>query len=185
MPTERENMTQEIKEVKKIYRGRVIDLNVEKVTLPNDVEVELEVIRHPGGAGVVPLFEDHSIVLIRQYRHCAGGEIWEIPAGRIDEGENPLDCAVRELAEEVGYQASHIEKLTAIYSAPGFCTEKVHIFLATGLTPCETNQEEDEIIEIIRLPIKEAVEEVKSGEIDDAKTVVGILLTYWNTMKSS
>ena len=174
-------MTQEIKEVKKIYRGRVIDLNVEKVTLPNDVEVELEVIRHPGGAGVVPLFEDHSIVLIRQHRHCAGGEIWEIPAGRIDEGENPLDCAVRELGEEVGYKCSHIEKLTAVYSAPGFCTEKIHIFLATGLTPCEKNQEEDEIIEVVKMPLDEAVEKVRSGEIDDAKTVVAILLTYLHT----
>jgi ADP-ribose pyrophosphatase len=174
-------MTQGIKEVKKIYRGRVIDLNVEKVTLPNDVEVELEVIRHPGGAGVVPLFEDHSIVLIRQHRHCAGGEIWEIPAGRIDEGENPLDCAVRELGEEVGYKCSHIEKLTAVYSAPGFCTEKIHIFLATGLTPCEKNQEEDEIIEVVKMPLDEAVEKVRSGEIDDAKTVVAILLTYLHT----
>jgi ADP-ribose pyrophosphatase len=178
-------MNQGIKEVKKIYRGRVIDLNLERVTLPNDVEVELEVIRHPGGAGVVPLLEDYSIVLIRQHRHCAGGEIWEIPAGRIDEGENPTDCALRELAEEVGYKTSHIEKLTAIYSAPGFCTEKVHIFLATGLTPYEINQEEDEVMEIVTLPLEEAVEKVKTGEINDAKTVVGILLTYWKIMKSS
>jgi ADP-ribose pyrophosphatase len=177
-------MTQGIKGVKKIYQGRIIDLNVERVCLPNDVEVDLEVIRHPGGAAVVPLLEDNSVILIRQHRHCAGGEIWEIPAGRIDEGENPENCAVRELAEEVGYQADHIEKLTAIYSAPGYCTEKVYIYLATGLTPCEMNQEEDEVIEVMKLSIGEAMEKVKTGEIDDAKTVVGILLTYLNTVTS-
>ena len=165
-------------EVKEIYRGRIIDLNVEKVKLPNALEVDLEVIRHPGGAAVVPLLADNSVVLIRQHRHCAGGVIWEIPAGRLEEGEDPSVCALRELAEEVGYRASHLRKLTEVYSAPGFCTEKIYIFLATDLVPCEMNLEEDELIEVVKLPIERAMEMVRSGEIDDAKTVVGILLAY-------
>lgn len=171
-------MNQGLKGAKKIYQGRIIDLNLEKVSLPNKFEIELEVIRHPGGAGVIPLFEDCSIILVKQYRYCTGGSIWEIPAGRMNPGEDPSECALRELAEEVGYHASNLVRLASVYSAPGFCTEKVHIFLATGLTRCEINQEEDEVIEIVRLPLEKAVEMVKNGEIEDAKTVVAILLTF-------
>ena len=160
---------------KSIFKGKIIDLSVEKVAFPKQ-QVEMECINHPGGAAVVPLLPDESVVLIKQYRHCIGDTIWEIPAGRLEPGENPLDCATRELEEEVGYKATQVKKLTEIYSAPAYCTEIIAIFLATGLTPGVQRLDDDEIIKVVKLPLKEAIEKVKAGEISDAKTVVGLLL---------
>lgn len=160
---------------KSIFKGKVIDLSIETVSFPKQ-QVEMECINHPGGTAVVPLLPDESVVLIKQYRHCIGDTIWEIPAGRLEPGENPLDCAKRELEEEVGYKADHIKKLTEIYSAPAYCREIIAIFLATGLTPGVQRLDDDEIITVVKLPLKEAVEKVKAGEIRDAKTVVGLLL---------
>jgi len=162
---------------KSIFKGKVIELSVETVSLPKQ-QVEMECINHPGGAAVVPLLPDESVILIKQYRHCIGDTIWEIPAGRLEPGENPLDCAKRELEEEVGYKAAQVKKLTEIYSAPAYCTEIIAIILATGLTPGIQRLDDDEIIEVVKLPLKEAVEKVKAGEIKDAKTVVGLLLAY-------
>ena len=160
---------------KSIFKGKVIDVSIETVVFPKQ-RVEMECIKHPGGAAVVPLLPDGSVVLIKQYRHCIGDTIWEIPAGRLEPGENPLDCAKRELEEEVGYKADHIKKLTEIYSAPAYCTEIIAIYLATGLTTGVQRLDDDEIIKVVKLPLKGAVEKVKAGEINDAKTVVGILL---------
>ena len=160
---------------KSIFKGKVIDLSVETVAFPKQ-QVEMECIKHPGGAAVVPVLPDESVVLIKQYRHCIGDTIWEVPAGRLEPGEKPLDCAKRELEEEVGYKADHIKKLTEIYSAPAYCTEIIAIFLATGLTPGVQRLDDDEIIKVVKLPLEEAVEKVKSGEIRDTKTVVGLLL---------
>jgi len=160
---------------KSIFKGKVIDLSVETVIFSKQ-QVEMECIKHPGGAAVVPLLPDGSVVLIKQYRHCIGDTIWEIPAGRLELDENPLDCATRELEEEVGYKADHIKKLTEIYSAPAYCTEIISIYIATGLTPGVQRLDDDEVIKVVKLPLKEAVLKVKAGEIRDAKTVVGILL---------
>jgi len=164
---------------RKIFKGRILDLSIETVTFPRQ-QVEMECITHPGGAAVVPVLSDNSVVLIEQYRHCIGTTIMEIPAGRLEPGENPLDCAKRELAEEVGYKAAQVEKLTDIYSAPAYCTEVIYIFLATGLTPCAQKLDDDEIIKVVTLPLKEAIGKVKTGEIMDAKTVAGILLANKN-----
>ena len=160
---------------KDIFRGKVIDLSLETVIFPKR-KVEMESIAHPGGAAVVPLLPDGSVVLIRQYRHCVGDTIWEIPAGRLEPGERPLDCAKRELEEEVGYKAAQIRALTEIYSAPAYCTEIISIFLATGLTPSVQRLDDDEIIKVVILPLEGAVKKVRAGEIKDAKTVVGLLL---------
>ena len=166
-----------IKVIKKrnVFKGRVIDLSVETVIFPKQ-QVEMECINHPEGAAVVPLLSDGSVVLIKQYRHCIGDTIWEIPAGRLNPGENPLDCAKRELEEEVGYKAAQIKKLTEIYSAPAYCTEVIFIFLATELVTSAQKLNDDEIIKVVRLPLAEAIEKIKNGEIKDAKTVVGLLL---------
>lgn len=161
---------------KNVFKGSIIDLFVETVVFPGQ-QAEMECISHPGGAAVVPLLPDESIVLIKQYRHCIGDTIWEIPAGRLEPGENPLDCAKRELEEEVGYKAARIRILTEIYSAPAYCTEIISIFLADDLKPSEQSLDDDEIIEVVTIPLVDAVEKVKAGEIKDAKTVVGIMLT--------
>jgi len=166
----------EVIDRRKIFKGRVIDLSIESVIFPKQ-QVEMECINHPGGAAVVPLVSDGSVVLIKQYRHCIGDTIWEIPAGRLEPGEDPLVCAKRELEEEVGYRAAQVRKLTEIYSAPAYCTEIISIFLATGLTPSTQRLDDDEIIKVVNLPLAEAIAKIKTGEIKDAKTVVGLLLT--------
>ena len=172
-------MNPEVLNRKKIYQGKVIDLSVDTVVF-SDQEVDMECIKHPGGAAVVPLLPDGSVVLIKQYRYLIGDTIWEIPAGRLEPGESPRDCAFRELEEEVGYRATEVEQLTEIYSAPAYCTEVIFIFLATGLIPGMQKLDEDEYIEVVNLPLSEAVAMVEKGEITDAKTVTGLLLTQTN-----
>ena len=161
---------------KNVFKGKVIDLSVDTVVFPKH-KVEMERINHPGGAAVLPLLSDGSVILIKQYRHCIGDTIWEIPAGRLEPDENPLDCAKRELVEEVGFKATNVQKLTEIYSAPGYCNEVIYIFLATELVPDKQKLEDDEIIKVVKLPFAKAIEKVKMGEITDAKTVVGLLLS--------
>lgn len=160
---------------KDVFKGKVIDLSVDTVIFPKQ-KVEMERINHPGGAAVVPLLSDESVILIKQYRHCIGDTIWEIPAGRLEPDENPLDCAKRELVEEVGFKATNVQKLTEIYSAPAYGNEVIYIFLATELVPDKQKLEDDEIIKVVKLPFMKAIEKVKIGEIRDAKTVVGLLL---------
>lgn len=161
---------------KKIYQGTVIDLSVDTVLFPGK-SVDMECIKHPGGAAVVPLLPDGSVVLIKQYRYVVNDTIWEIPAGRLEKDEMPRDCALRELEEEVGYKATEVVQLCEIYSAPAYCTEIIYLFLATGLIPGKQCLDDDEYIEIVTLPLDEAVAMVEKGEIKDAKTVTGLLLT--------
>ena len=118
--------------IKSIYKGKVVTLNIETVSLPNGATVELEIIRHPGAAAIVPLKADGTVVLIKQYRHAAGAFIYEIPAGILHPGEDPRECAARELEEEVGYRAARFDLLTSIYTAPGFADEVIHIYQASG-----------------------------------------------------
>ena len=161
---------------KEIYRGRVLDLNLEKVAMPDGKEVELEIIGHPGGACILPVHENGDVTLIRQFRHAVGGTIWEVPAGRIDDGEGPEECAARELREETGFTASGIEKLGEFIPTPGFCSEVVHLFIANGLKSCPQELEEDEYLEVVRLPFADAIEKIMTGEITDGKTVVSLFL---------
>ncbi|MCC6544515.1 MAG: NUDIX hydrolase [Nitrospirae bacterium] len=162
--------------IKNIFDGRVLQLNLERALLPDGRSVDLEIIRHPGGACALPVHDDGNIILIRQYRHAAGGIIWELPAGRINDNEGPEFCARRELIEETGYEAGNMEKIGEFFSTPGFCTELLHIYLATQLAPCKHEPEDDEYIEIEKLPFATALQMVFSGEIKDSKTMIALLL---------
>ena len=163
---------------KNIYSGRVVTLNIDTLTLPNGVTVELEVVRHPGAAAVVPLKDDGTVVLIRQFRHAAGGFIYEIPAGKLHPGEDPTACAARELEEEIGYRAGRFELLSSIFTAPGFTDEVIHIYKATGLTAGRQQLDRDEVLEVIELPLSEAVRLIEAGTIRDAKSIVGLQSVY-------
>ena len=159
-----------------IHQGRIIDLAIETVELPNGTTLDLEVIHHPGGAAVVAVNDDNKVCLIRQYRHAAGGWLWEIPAGKIDPGENPLTTAKRELAEEAGQLADKLEPLGSTLTTPGFCDEIIYLFRATGLRDCPIQHEEHEVIEIHWLDYPQALQFIKDGTIRDAKTIIGLML---------
>jgi ADP-ribose diphosphatase len=160
--------------IRNIYNGKVITLNIDTVTLPNGVTVDLEVVRHPGAAAVVPLKENGTVVLIKQFRHAAGGFIYEIPAGKLHSGEDPKDCAARELEEEIGYQAGKLDLLSSIFTAPGFTDEVIHVYKATGLTKGRQQLDRDEVLEIVEVSLQEAIEMIDKGTIRDAKTMVGL-----------
>ncbi|MDF0664556.1 MAG: NUDIX hydrolase [Nitrospira sp.] len=164
--------------VRNIYSGKVITLNIDTVQLPNGVTVDLETIRHPGAAAVVPIKDDGTVVLIRQFRHAAGGFIYEIPAGKLAPGEDPLDCAARELEEEVGYRASSFELLSSIFTAPGFADEVIHVYKAIGLTKGRQNLDRDEVLEIIEMPLHQAIARIQDGTIRDGKTIVGLQAVF-------
>jgi ADP-ribose pyrophosphatase len=160
--------------IKNIYTGKVVTLNIDTVTLPNGVTIDLEIIRHPGAAAVVPLKDDGRVVLIKQFRHAACGFIYEIPAGKLHPGEDPKHCAVRELEEEVGYRAGNLTLLSSIFTAPGFTDEVIHIYRATELSRGRQNLDRDEVLEIVEVSLQEAIEMVRAGKIRDAKTMVGL-----------
>jgi ADP-ribose pyrophosphatase len=157
-----------------VYRGKIIDLYLERVTLPNGAVAELEIVCHPGGAAVVALDNENRVCLLRQYRHVAGGWLWELPAGKLDAGEPPLDTAQRELEEEAGLRASQWEPMGKIVSSPGVFTEIVHLFLARNLIHVPANTETHEIIEVHWVPFTEALAWAQANEITDAKTLVGL-----------
>ncbi len=170
--------------MKEIYKGDPVHLFIEEVTLPNGKTIPLEIVRHPGASAVVPLLGDGRVVLIHQFRHAAGGYIYEIPAGKLSKGEAPEACAIREVEEEVGYHVGHLEKLTAIFTVPGFCDEVIHLYLGTDLSPCPQNLDEDEIIEIVTLPFEEVMDKITDQTIRDAKSIVGLQLAYAEAKKA-
>lgn len=159
-----------------IFAGQVVDLGVEKVTLPNGHELELEVVRHPGAAAVVPLHDDGTITLIHQYRHAGGGMMVEVPAGKLENNEVPDLCARRELKEEVGLECTDLVRLGIIHTTPGFSDELIFLFVATGLTDTGATPEEDEYIKPWRVPVADAVKMVVDGDITDAKTICALML---------
>ncbi len=159
---------------KPIYRGRIIDLSVETVTLPNGTTADLEVITHPGAAAVVPIKDDGTVVMIRQYRHAVGGFIHEIPAGKLHPGEDPRDCAVREVEEETGYRVGRLEPLVSFLTTPGFTNEIIHVFVGKELSPGTQALGDDEVLEIIAMPLAQAMDLIKNGIIKDAKTIIGL-----------
>ena len=160
---------------REIYRGRTFNVDIDQVRLPNGKEVELELVHHRGAAAVVPVLDDGTVLLVRQYRYATGGWLLEIPAGKLDNGESPETCAGREAEEEVGYRPSRLEPLGWIWSSPGFCDEKIWLFLATGLESTQQVLEEDEVLHVERLSLQEAVEKSLSGEIHDAKSAVALM----------
>jgi len=165
-------------ESERIYEGRVVSLRRDTVRLTNGRIVEREIVEHNGAVGIVAVDGKGNVLLVRQYRKPAEAELVEIPAGTLSPGEEPLACAQRELREETGYRAEKLQPLGGFYSSPGFCTEFMHIFLATGLRPDALEAEYDEEIEVLRVPFSRALEMVERGEIRDAKTIAGLLLAH-------
>jgi ADP-ribose pyrophosphatase len=165
------------------YTGRILNLDVDTVRFPDGSTGQLEMIRHPGAAAVVPLLDppdapDPRVLLIRQFRHAAEGFIWEIPAGRLDPGERPDACARRELEEEAGVQAEELRPLVTIHTTPGFTDERIHLFLATGLRPGQHRREADEFLEVHTLPWSRVAGMIARGEIGDAKTLSALLYVH-------
>ncbi|MEO7039917.1 MAG: NUDIX domain-containing protein [Gemmatimonadaceae bacterium] len=162
------------------YTGRVINLDIDTVRFPNGKTGELEIIRHSGASAVLPFLgdptsEDPQILLIRQYRYAADGFIYEIPAGRLEPGEPPEECAIRELREETGCTADKMAHLYTMYTTPGFTDEKIHLFVATGLTRGDSALEADEFVEVVPTHMSAALKMIKDGTITDAKTALSIL----------
>lgn len=165
---------------RRAYNGRFLNLDVETIRDPAGRPVELEIIRHPGAAAVVPLLSDPAspdpqVLLLRQYRYAAGGLLWEIPAGVLEAGEAPAECARRELEEETGARAGQIEHLTTFYTTPGFTDERIHVFLATEITMKEPDHQPDEFITVVVRPLSRLLEMIRDGEIVDAKSIVALL----------
>jgi 8-oxo-dGTP pyrophosphatase MutT (NUDIX family) len=160
--------------VRSLYRGRIVHLGLETVVLPGGRSIELEIVRHPGGAAVAAVDEKDRVCLVHQYRHAGGGWMWELPAGKIDNQEDPKSTARRELREEGGVEAQRWRSLGRMHSSPGVFDEVIHLFLAQGLTHTGQGLEEDEVLEVHWLDLNQALQWAVSGEITDAKTVVGL-----------
>jgi len=165
-----------------LHKGRVFTLVKEHIQLENGVTVDLDIVRHPGAAAMVPFMDDDTLLMIRQYRHAVGGFIWEIPAGTLDPAESPLVCAKRELIEEIGHSADTWHKLGEITPVPGYSDERIHVFYAAGLSPARQNLDRDEILSVHRVPFEEAFHMIQRGEIQDAKTISGLFMArLWRT----
>jgi ADP-ribose pyrophosphatase len=165
---------------RRIYSGKVLNLDIDRVRFPDKSTGELEIIRHPGASAVLPFLSDPAgadpqLLLIKQYRYAAEDFLYEVPAGRLDPNESPIDCARRELLEETGCSAERLEPLYTFYTTPGFIDERIHGFIATGLTRGETQREADEFMTVETLTLSRALELIQKGEIRDGKTAVLIL----------
>lgn len=159
-----------------VFCGRVLDVAIEKHQMPDGRQSDFEIIRHPGGAAVLPVLADGRVLLIRQFRPTIGEMIYEIPAGRLEPGESARDCAGRELTEEAGYSAAQMLPLGGCWSTVGFCDEYIHLFLGRSLSVAEQTLEPDEFIELCPMTFAEALEKVENGDISDSKTQLALLL---------
>jgi ADP-ribose pyrophosphatase len=167
----------------RLYSGRIVNLDRDTVRFPDGSTGQLEMLRHPGASAVVPFLDDPAdddprVLLLRQFRHAADGYIWEIPAGRLDAGEAPEACARRELREETGMRAKRLDRLTTIYTTPGFTDEQIHLFLARELEKGEHGREADEFMELHIRRWSEVTEMIRRGEIQDGKTLVALLFVH-------
>jgi len=161
---------------RRLYDGKVLALDVDEVLEPGGVRVTREVVRHHGSVAALPVKEDGSVILVRQYRYAVGEALWELPAGRLEEGETPEAGVQRELREEIGQRAGHLEKIAFFYTTPGFCDEAMHLFRATGMSPDPTAADDDERIEIGVFTLEEARAMIASGALREGKTLVAVLL---------
>jgi ADP-ribose pyrophosphatase len=168
-------MAHELIERNYVYRGKIVDLSLSRFRSIAKGDVTLEIVHHNGGAAAIPLFEDGTTALVRQWRYPMERYSLEIAAGRIEPGDTPEQTAARELEEELGLRAADFRKLSEFNVAPGYCQERIYVYLATGLVNSAQKLDDDEEIESVRLPFAEAIELVRSGEIDDAKSIVGLL----------
>lgn len=170
-----EQPTPQIVDSTEIFRGRVFDVTVDTIR-EGDTTYKREVVHHPGSAVIIPAFPDGTVAFVRQYRHPAVRYLLEAPAGTLNRGERPEEGAARELEEELGFVAGKLEKLSEFYVSPGFCEEKMWVYLATDMTATAQRLEDDELLEIVRVPIQQALEMITDGEIEDAKTIIGLML---------
>jgi ADP-ribose pyrophosphatase len=170
-----------------LWHGRVFDFNREEIILPNGKNTVIEAIHHPGSSAVVPVLENESVLLIRQYRPAIRDFIWEIPSGTMLPGEDPLECGKRELREECGFLGKKFEKFGEILIAPWYSNERIYLFMATDLIPCEQNLDEDEILTTHFFAFDHAMAMIESGEIQDATTMIGIKMAcpLWKMRKNS
>jgi ADP-ribose pyrophosphatase len=175
---------EELVSSKRIYDGRVVGLRIDQVKLPSGRMTEREIVEHAGAVGVVALDGEGDVLLVRQFRSSLGMPLLEIPAGTLSEGEDARACAFRELREETGYSARHMEDLYAFFSSPGFSNERIWLFLASGLSRGPQRLETDEVIEVVKLPLERALEMVTHGEICDGKTILGLLAADARTCRS-
>lgn len=159
---------------RKIFQGKIVTLNLETVELPDGTRTELEIVHHPGGAAVVAIDAQQRVCLLRQYRHAAGGWVWELPAGKLEPGEPPESTARRELQEEAGFEGAQWQSLGQYVSSPGILTERVHLFLARQLAPVQIAREQGEVMEVHWVELGEALRRVHSGDINDGKTGLGL-----------
>ena len=159
----------------KVFEGRVFNVTVDTVS-EGKLTYQREVVHHRGSAVIIPVHDDSTVVLVRQYRHPAVRYLLEAPAGTLDNGERPEAGAARELEEELGLVAGRLDKLSEFFVSPGFCEEKMWIYLATELTESKQHLDDDEILDVVRLPMTDALEMITSGEIQDAKTIIGLML---------
>ena len=161
-----------------VYRGRVIDLTVDRITTASGTQAVREVAMHPGGAAVVPVLSNGDVLLVEQFRYPIRQSLLELPAGKVDPGETPEETAARELEEEVGFRAGRLEKLAAFYTTPGFCNELLHLFLARDLEPGSRAGDEDEELSVHRYSPEQLEKLIRSGRIVDAKTLIGLHLLF-------
>ena len=169
-------MTIQIQRRETLHRGRVFDITIENVTFPNGYNTDLEIIRHPGASAIVAVDSDRQLLMLQQYRHAAGRTMWEIPAGTLENQESPKSCAIRELSEETGYAAGQWDSLGTITPVPGYADERIHIFLARHLTSTQQQLDPDEIVQVRKIGLADAVAMIAAGQIDDAKTIAGLFL---------
>ncbi|WP_418792459.1 NUDIX domain-containing protein [Phosphitispora sp. TUW77] len=174
-------MNEKTVDSKTIYEGKILNLRVDTVTLPNGKPAKREVVVHQGAVAVAAVNENDEIILIKQFRYPAGKILWELPAGKIDSGEIPQECAIRELAEETGMGAREWQHMATFYTTPGFSDEIMHVYFARNLYPDRREMDEDEFLEIHLVPFENAIEMIKSGEIEDSKSIAGILLVSLKT----
>jgi len=168
------DFTEKTLETQKIFSGRIIDVRVDTVSLPDGRKTTREVVEHSGAVAIVAVDDDNNIILVRQYRKPVEGVLLEIPAGTMEKDEEPLECAKRELREETGFTAQHWEKILSYYSAPGFTDEYLHLYMAESLTGGEIELDHDEFVETIRVPLQEAHQLIFQGKIVDGKSIIGI-----------
>jgi len=174
------NMPAKINSSATLHQGRVFKLLRENITLNNGVTIDLDILRHPGASAMVPVSDNNTVILIKQYRHAIGDFIWEIPAGTLNPNETPLECAKRELTEETGFSANAWKKLGEIIPVPGYSDERIHIFLAADLVPARQNLDKDEVLDVHEVGLEKAIEMIRNDKIQDGKTISGLFMaTRW------
>lgn len=159
-----------------IFTGKILKLDVETVLLPNNKEAKREIVRHPGAVAILPIYQNMEIIFVKQYRKAVNGELLEVPAGKLEYGEIPEDCALRELQEEIGYTARKLTLMGKFYSSPGFSSEIIYVYKAEELISSKLRTDEDEFINIVKYTINDSIKMLEQGLINDAKTAIALSL---------